>query len=193
MFIKLLAPFFRLPYIRGKTRMENALRRWCWEPESVTVRGGLKMALDPAEWTQLQLLKRDWIEPLTIALYERLLKPGDVFVDVGAHVGFHSLAGARAVGPSGSVIAVEPQPANAMRLLINARLNGFEQIRTIIAAAGTTAGHAWLHDQPSNDRSVLSLGPDGAKDLNQVYRSIGCRSFAWTRSSPRAALDPLRF
>jgi FkbM family methyltransferase len=38
------------------------------------------------------------------------LRPGDTFVDIGAHVGWHAAVAARAVGPSGHVIAVEPSP-----------------------------------------------------------------------------------
>lgn len=36
------------------------------------------------------------------------LKPGDVFVDVGANIGYFSTLGARLVGPAGRVIAFEP-------------------------------------------------------------------------------------
>jgi len=35
----------------------------------------------------------------TTRLFERLLKPGMVVVDVGAHVGYYSLLAARQVGP----------------------------------------------------------------------------------------------
>lgn len=36
------------------------------------------------------------------------LKPGDVFIDVGAHLGYFSTLAARLVGPAGKVIAFEP-------------------------------------------------------------------------------------
>ena len=36
------------------------------------------------------------------------LKPGDVFLDVGANIGYFSTLGARLVGPAGRVIAFEP-------------------------------------------------------------------------------------
>ncbi len=58
----------------------------------------------------MQFMKRRWLEPETIKLYEKLLEPGDIFIDVGAHVGLHSLIARHHVGPSGKVIAIEPQP-----------------------------------------------------------------------------------
>lgn len=167
---KIFGPFFRLPHFKGKTRIETILCRSLWEPEVVRVRGGLKMVLDPVEWIQRQLLKKDWIEPRTIELYERLLTPGDVFVDVGAHVGFHGLVAAAKVGPSGIVIAIEPQPANVAKILVNARQNGFDMVRTVVGAAGAAPGHVWFHEQSPSDRALLSLDLDIGKNLKQVYR-----------------------
>ena len=45
---------------------------------------------------------------LAAALVERL-RPGGVFVDVGAHIGLYSLIAARLVGSPGRVFAIEPQ------------------------------------------------------------------------------------
>ena len=44
--------------------------------------------------------------------------------DVGAHMGYHSLILAKAVGPSGRVIAFEPNPHNVERLRENLSRNG---------------------------------------------------------------------
>ena len=44
------------------------------------------------------------------------LKPGDVFVDVGAHLGYFSTLAARVVGPAGRVIAFEPHADSRVAL-----------------------------------------------------------------------------
>src|SRR5437660_8903455 len=164
---KLLTPFLRLPHFKGKTRIEELLRRMLWTPNQTKVFGGLRMELDPAEWTQMQLLKRNWLEPRTLALYQKLLRPGDIFVDVGAHVGFHSLVARHLVGPSGLVIAIEPQPYNAQKILANWRANDFANLKLIIAAAGERDGWVELQDQPITDRALLTLRGNGAKDQAQ--------------------------
>ena len=41
---------------------------------------------------------------------------GSTIWDVGAHIGYHSLAFAALVGPSGHVVAFEPNPYNIKRL-----------------------------------------------------------------------------
>ena len=48
------------------------------------------------------------------------LKPGDVFVDIGAHIGFFTLLAARVVGDSGKVISFEPTPSTFTLLKANA-------------------------------------------------------------------------
>lgn len=50
------------------------------------------------------------LEPGTRSLIRKLLPPGGTFVDIGAHIGLLTLAGARAVGPKGRVYAFEAAP-----------------------------------------------------------------------------------
>jgi FkbM family methyltransferase len=43
-------------------------------------------------------------------LYRRILKPGDLVIEAGANIGAETLALAKIVGPTGQVLAFEPQP-----------------------------------------------------------------------------------
>lgn len=52
-----------------------------------------------------------------------LARPGGVVVDVGANIGAHTLPLARAVGPSGRVLAYEPTAFAYQKLLANMALN----------------------------------------------------------------------
>jgi FkbM family methyltransferase len=66
-------------------------------------------------------------EQMAFGLYERIelqflrstLRPGDVFIDVGANVGFYSCLAAARCAPGGLVIAVEPYADSAARLREN--------------------------------------------------------------------------
>ena len=55
-------------------------------------------------------LMRSDFENILEEFYTALLVPGDVCVDVGAHLGRHALPIARRVGPAGEVHAFEPIP-----------------------------------------------------------------------------------
>lgn len=166
---KLLTPFLRLPHFKGKTRIEELLRRLLWTPNRTSVLGGVRMELDLAEWTQMQLLKQNWLEPRTLQLYKKLLQLGDIFVDVGAHVGFHSLIARQLIGPEGLVLAVEPQPYNAQKILENWRANNFTNLKMIIGAAGDKDGWVELNDQPMTDRTLLTLRNGGGKNEAQRF------------------------
>jgi len=80
-----------------------------------------------------------------------LLRPGDVFYDIGAHVGFYAVLGAHLVGSTGHVIAFEPFPQSAAAIRYNAALNGFDQITVIEKAVATANADVVL----STDRRPL--------------------------------------
>jgi len=62
-------------------------------------------------------------EPQETLLVEALLRPGDTFVDVGAHWGYFSLLAADRVGPAGRVLSVEADPRIHAILERNRALN----------------------------------------------------------------------
>jgi FkbM family methyltransferase len=81
----------------------------------------------------------------SLAVLETLLAPGDVFVDLGANVGLFTLAGARCVGATGHVHAVEPAPDLVAALGLFTALNQIAAFVTIHpVAAGATEGEAEL-------------------------------------------------
>jgi FkbM family methyltransferase len=67
--------------------------------------------------------------------YSRIVGPGDVCVDVGAHIGRHTLPLARRVGPSGRVFAFEPLPGIREVLTDSLKASGLDGIVTLSEAA----------------------------------------------------------
>jgi FkbM family methyltransferase len=63
------------------------------------------------------------------------LKPGDVFVDVGAHLGYFSVLAARIVGPDGRVIAFEPHADSRVALAAMVERNEVAPIVEIASLA----------------------------------------------------------
>ncbi|MEX2628218.1 MAG: FkbM family methyltransferase, partial [Ilumatobacteraceae bacterium] len=80
-------------------------------------------------------------EPYLSAVLDDLLGSGDVFVDVGANVGYHTVRAARSVGTDGRVIAVEANPENARLLALSVAENGFEHVDVWPFALGAHLGH----------------------------------------------------
>jgi FkbM family methyltransferase len=59
------------------------------------------------------------------------LGPGDTFIDVGANLGWFSLAAAPVVGGGGRVLSFEANLKNVELLAASAQLNGFKQIHPL--------------------------------------------------------------
>ncbi len=83
----------------------------------------------------------DWPElPEVTVLRQSRLRPGARVLDIGAHQGVVALMLAREVGPSGQVVAVEPNPHNATVAIKNRELNGLLQIEVVQAAVSDSPG-----------------------------------------------------
>ena len=73
-------------------------------------------------------------ESVTQAALVDLLKPGDVFYDVGANVGFFTLLGSRLVGATGHVCAFEPIEENRAVLRRHLELNRISNVTVVPCA-----------------------------------------------------------
>ena len=69
------------------------------------------------------------------------LKKGDVFLDIGAHIGKYTVIGAKMVGRQGLVISVEPHPTNYKVLRENINLNNLNNVIALNVAAWNREGH----------------------------------------------------
>ncbi|MGJ8528502.1 FkbM family methyltransferase [Maritalea sp.] len=84
-------------------------------------------------------------EPHVTNLIENTLNDGDLFVDVGANIGYFSLVGALAVGPTGRVVSVEPNAENAKLLLLSKAANELDNIEVAQVAVSKKIEPIILH------------------------------------------------
>ncbi len=85
-----------------------------------------------------------------------LARPGTTAFDVGSNVGMFAVVMAAPVGVQGTVVAVEPDPANVRRLRANLALNLITNVRIVEAAAANRDGSLLLH--LAEDSAYHSLG-----------------------------------
>lgn len=65
-----------------------------------------------------------WIkEEGTMRWIDSEVKPGDIFMDIGANIGIYAIAAGNRVGDKGAVYAFEPHKVNALSLLRNVSLS----------------------------------------------------------------------
>jgi FkbM family methyltransferase len=81
-------------------------------------------------------------EPRTVRALRAAIEPGDVVFDVGANIGFFATLISRLVGPSGRVVAIEPEPENLGLLRANLDANGCGNVVVVPVAVGERPGSA---------------------------------------------------
>lgn len=90
-----------------------------------------KIVMGTPVWTHPQLLRRKLTEPHIHRWIADHLHRGEVFFDVGAHVGWMSMVAARITGRAGHVVAFEPSPSNLEFLSFHKRKNRLSQIELV--------------------------------------------------------------
>jgi FkbM family methyltransferase len=75
-----------------------------------------------------------------ITLFRQLIRPGAIILDIGANIGPHALFYAQCTGPSGILMAFEPQRILFQMLCANMALNGVANSFCYNAAVGASSG-----------------------------------------------------
>jgi FkbM family methyltransferase len=105
-------------------------------------------------------------EPDLASYLRSRLQPGDVFIDVGANIGYDTLLAARCVGASnatGRVVAIEASPAVFARLSETLRDNGSPaNVRAINMAAARTPGTLRIYAGPQHNVGLTTTVQRGS-------------------------------
>ena len=155
-------PLLKTLYRRSMDTLAAHLRAAGRQFRSLQV-GRCEVRLDVTDFTAkgLYFLSIPY-EPATIDWMVRHLSAGDVFIDVGANHGYHSIVAGAQVGASGRVYAFEPNPLVREQLREHVRANGFESRVTVsdAALADTTGDTVNLYlSRCASNSGLSSLDP----------------------------------
>lgn len=142
---------------------------------------GLTITLDAADSLLLGL--RGSFEESERALVRAVLRPGDVVVDMGGHIGIYAVTAADCVGPAGHVYTFEPFPDNYAMLVHNVEQNGFSDIVSAHQLALADHSGSVYFDISQPDSSQFSVG-------SKAQRSIEVRADQLDRIlDPQTSVD----
>lgn len=110
-----------------------------------------------------------------------LPEPGQIAVDAGAYIGRHTLALARAVGPAGRVLALEPLTSNFRLLKRNVRLNQYPQVTCVLAAAGDANQSSWIYYDWETSTASLVKSRSRRQLVRQRTLDSLCREYGLPR------------
>ncbi len=112
---------FWLPIVQGPLRGA----RWC-----------------PASGGKVVRVLAGSYEREQTALFMQHVRRGDVFLDIGAACGYYTLLAGRRVGPTGRIVAFEPDPQNADFLQRHIALTRLRQTTVLQMALSQNSGRA---------------------------------------------------
>lgn len=102
--------------------------------------------------------QRDWFED-EIRFLRHWAQPGATVLDIGANYGTFALSLAKAVGPEGRVIAVEPTPDTAACLRESIRCNGSDHLELLEIALSDEEGVLHLRLEADSELNALTESP----------------------------------
>lgn len=152
-----------IPGLALKRLLWSLIRRREFAYETVTPQGW-RISGHTRDWIQRALYYFGMWEPNLTAWIESRLGSSDVFIDVGANVGYFTLLASRRVGPHGKVVAVEAMPAIFAHLAKHVRDNQLANTRLIHQAAvgpGSPREVTMFWGNAGNLGSTSMLGREG--------------------------------
>ena len=100
-----------------------------------------------------------------------MLGEGDVFVDIGANIGYFTSLAASIVGERGRVLAIEPGASNTKFLMLNKQINAFNQVE-ITPAAASEKCDIMLYDSSASNGFITEISGDSAEgDIARLFAS----------------------
>jgi FkbM family methyltransferase len=188
----LLAISRRLPRVKGAGRIARLLRRLFIRKKRERVCANVhdfRMELDPSESLDASLLFAPQLyDYRELELLRSLIRPGDVFLDAGAHIGTYALVASSLVGDTGRVLAVEASADTYSRLVLHRDMNGrrnldcvraglsdrIETLRMARSFYGNQSGNSFLKESPIGE-SVDCLPLRDLLEASHITRLHGAK------------------
>lgn len=113
-----------------------------------------------------------WENPIVEAM-KKHIKPGSVAIDIGAHVGTHSLIMSKLTGKEGKVIAFEPQLKLFSELVMNMVLNQCDNVKAFRCAVGEEFRLVEMNPPVVDNEGGTKIGKGGDKAQLIPLDSLG--------------------
>lgn len=156
---------FKLNHVRnfkGKKRIIKIISnsiKLPFQPVAIRTLHRFKICVNPrfAKGVEYSLYKTGTYEAGTLHIIRKILKNGDVVIDIGANIGLMSLFSSRLIGEKGKVFCFEPEPDTYEILKKNIALNKLNNIFTYPFALGNTEEAALIYPNIEINRGAASI------------------------------------
>lgn len=102
----------------------------------------------------------------------KLVQPGDIIYDIGAHVGYYSLIMAQRAEIEGHVYAFEPRPLNLDFLKKHIHINNFPNISVLPFCVGDTQGNVKFNARVGTGRGYISKNGNLSAEMISIDHAV---------------------
>jgi FkbM family methyltransferase len=194
MFYKLLNAYTRrFPFPRRGLKYFLKAAKWLGI-ENKTYRKRLAnnfyMQVNPSEHIQQQLFWYGHYEKELGGLIRKILKPGDVFLDIGANIGYFSLLAAKHE-PTAKIISFEPVSSAFKKLEENISLNTAKNVNALNFGVGEKNEERKIYISDEDNTGMSSFQkPENYSGKTEMVKVITIDD--WFRSSGLAKIDIIK-
>lgn len=194
MFYKLLNAYTRrFPFPRRGLKYFLKTAKWLGidnKTYSKKLANNLYMRVSPSEHIQQQLFWYGHYEKELGDLIRKLLKPGDVFLDIGANIGYFSLLAAKHE-PTANIVSFEPVSSVFKKLEENISLNMTKNVNALNLAVGerNEEREIYISDQDNTGMSSFKK-PENYSGRTERVKVITIDE--WFRSSAMPTIDLIK-
>ncbi len=156
--------------VRVSAFLKNRVPSYWLRPDHVyhVRRHGLKWELNPHDFVDRDLFLHGHKEPEDFELVRRLVKPGDVILDVGANFGFYTVCLAKELGPLSKVHAFEPNRQTFGRLNRHVQINRLPNVHTYPIGLSDRRGALAIRSEAHNTGGAYLVQPNGPVGAQQL-------------------------
>ena len=151
------------------------------------LRGPLRGCKIVTSWHDYPAALLGYTEQPLIDWFNGNVRPGETWLDVGAHYGYTALALSRLVGPGGRVFAFEPVLSTAGCLESTRLLNNLAQLT--ILPIGLTANHEFATMSVPLDRGMADHGRASVRASTILVAALDA---IWVSLSPGTRIDGIK-
>lgn len=100
-------------------------------------------------------------------LLEQITREGSIVFDIGANIGYYAIMESKLVGNAGTIVAIEPSPANVELLKRNLALNSVANVKVIMGGVSDKEGDRNLFLSAQSNLNTFHPPESGAYELTE--------------------------